>query len=221
MGLSFIDLTSAYSGTDPSADDTSAPGNEPYSPIMNTIFEVEHLTDAVFSLALNRDDATNADFGGVLAIGGLPDLTASTVNVTTPLVTTPMTTPNASYTIAVTSAQYGTSTDQDADLQVLIDSGTTLIYLPDASADIFNGQFNPPAVLGAHGAYTVACTATVPVLTFTIAGQAFTVNPIDLLIPNGVNCTSGVAQSSGQSVLGDVFLKNVLAAFDWNDMSIR
>ena len=191
---------------------------------MNTIFNVDNLTPDLFSLALSRDpdEIANADqYGGVLIIGGEPtDLLDPTLNVTTPIVSTPMTDFNNSYLIDVTSITYGSQV-LDQGVSYLVDSGTTLITAPDASVDAYWQQFSPAP--GANG--TVACDTTIPPLTVTIAGQDFPINPADLLRPSGTDdgiCIINIAPSGdGTNILGDVFLQNVLAVFDWGAEAIR
>ena len=104
-------------------------------------------------------------------------------------------------------------------IQVIIDSGTNLIYLPAGIANVVNALFDPPAVFDESiGAYVVNCLAKVPEFGVEIGEQTFFVNGKDLLqdigLPNGF-CATGISDAGyGTSVLGTVFLKNVLAIFD-------
>lgn len=105
----------------------------------------------------------------------------------------------------------------DARKHVIIDSGTTLIYAPSDVADAVNALFEPPAqkmMLG--GLYKVPCNARPPKFGVYISGKIFNINPQDLIMQgNGLDlCTTGVQAMHGMSVLGDVFLRNVLAVFD-------
>ncbi len=224
IGLSFNNLTSEFLGPEPAAADRILPypgGQAHYSSIMNTIFNIDNLTPDVFSLALSRDPdevATADQYGGVFVIGGQPDLNDPTINVTTPIVSTPMIDFNVSYLINVDSVTYGSQVlDQGA--QYLVDSGTTLNYAPDASVTAYWNQFNPRP--DANG--NVACNTPIPPYAITIAGQTFTVNPADILLPNGDGtCVIGIQPSGGgTNVLGDVFMLNVLAVFDWATEQIR
>lgn len=91
----------------------------------------------------------------------------------------PLATPSTSYTIAIQSAQYGVSTGQDAGVEFLVNSGTTVIAVPPASAASVAAQFDSPAVYDASsGQYYKSCGAIAPTLAFTIVGQAFFVNPV-------------------------------------------
>ena len=148
----------------------------------------------------------------LFVIGGQPDLTDPTINVTTPIASTPMVRFNHDYTIAIDSATYGDQVlDQGAEF--LVDSGTSLLLVPDASLTAYKNQFNPKPDSNGN----VACNSTVPPLGFTIGGQTFFVNPADILRPNADGTCGFRVGNSGSNggALGDTFLINVLAVFDW------
>ncbi len=229
-GLAYPSITSAFAGTDPKADQfNSTASHLPYSPIMNTIFFVENLTDPVFSLSLSRSPADEA-FGGYLTIGGIPDIALPTINASSIFATTPLlpvadrfSPTMAQYVFYIIEAQAivvdGNAT---AALEVIIDSGTTLNYLPSDVAEEFNALFQPPGEFSDDlGVYVVECTATPPSLGIVIGGQTFDHNPVDLVYDGelgGNLCLSGVQDggslAGGNIILGDVFLRNVLAVFD-------
>ena len=123
----------------------------------------------------------------------------------------------ASWTTRKTTSNNSNSDTNDASLNVLVDSGTTLIYAPaDVVADIA-ALFDPPAEAEAFsGVYKVPCNATPPRFGVYISGRTFYVNPLDLIVQTAGadRCSIGVQTMSGMSVLGDVFLRNVLAIFD-------
>jgi hypothetical protein len=236
VGLAFPAITSAFAGTNASADnfteDGTAPGDhEIYSPLINTIFFVENLTRPQFSLALSRDES-NTSYGGVLAIGGYPNPHLPTINATGAFTSTPIellalydqileTPAYTFYTITADtlswSAVNGSSGSDTTAYQTIVDSGTTLNYIPSAAAASFNSFFSPAATLDpASGLYFVDCNAATPSFGVDIAGGTFLTNPYDLILPNGDGtCISGVQDGGfGPFILGDVFLKNVLAVFD-------
>ncbi|KAF2734428.1 acid protease [Polyplosphaeria fusca] len=114
------------------------------------------------------------------------------------------------------------------DLNMVIDSGTTLIYLPDAVASYIASLFDPPAIFNTlSNLYVVSCNAQAPRIAIIIAGQPFYIDERDLLNGGGVAGQKGVCvvavqkQGNGDAVLGDAFLKNVVAVFDVgrNEMS--
>lgn len=246
VGLAFPILTSAFAGTNYSADNFTtlgdAPGDhEPYSSVINTIFFVDNLTTPEFSMALSRD-VSNTSYGGVLAIGGYPDPSAPTINATGEFASTPIdflyVNPDSPlllenpdtftfYTIhpdglVWESASGVVGGDTNSSRQYVVDSGTTLLYIPGPDAGEVNSLFFPPAQYDPdYGVYVVDCDALAPAFGVTISGETFVINPLDLIFPAGDDlCLSGIQNgtalegSDGPFILGDVFLKNVLAVFD-------
>lgn len=236
VGLAFPAITSAFAGTNASADnllvDGTAPGDhEIYSSLINTIFFVENLTLPQFSLALSRDES-NTSYGGIVAIGGYPDPKIPTINATGDFASIPIQfltledIPGQApaytfYTITVGGLTWasdnGTAGYNNTAYQTIVDSGTTLNYIPTEEAAAFNTFFDPPATLDEdNGLYFVDCNATAPSFGVMISEEIFLTNPYDLISPNGDGtCLSGIQDGgSGPFILGDVFLKNVLAVFD-------
>lgn len=104
-----------------------------------------------------------------------------------------------------------------APLSMILDSGSTLLYLPDATADYIASLFSPPArYVPASNTYITSCDALQPRLGVVIGGQTFFVNPEDMLSREGRGrCSLAVQRmEDGDAVLGDSWLKNVLVVFD-------
>ncbi|KAL8765602.1 MAG: hypothetical protein Q9209_007384 [Squamulea sp. 1 TL-2023] len=241
IGLAFPNLTSAYRGNDPQFDTDSDAA--PYSPLFTSMY-TQGLVAPVFSIAINRriDDGA----GGFLALGGLPPVNHSHIFACAPLKTTTTSRPGNGvngttadapqykfYSITVdgvkTRNAIDTSTDDNryldnTPIDMHVDSGSTLIYLPEETADAINDLFVPPAVHNySSGRYDVDCAAKAPDLGIKIAGQIFHINAKDLVVkPTSGGCFSGItATYSQQGVLGDVFLKNVVAVFDIGHLEMR
>lgn len=92
---------------------------------------------------------------------------------------------------------------QDAGLQgrtAILDTGTTLIVAPPSDAAAIHALI-PGSASDGQGGFTIPCTTTASV-ALTFSGQAFDINPQDLLFspvdPNNLqgDCVSGI--SSGQ-----------------------
>ena len=187
----------------------------------------------LFSLAIDRGNAT-----GQLAIGGIPDVVFSEPIALAPFqVLTAIDESNSTtgqyqfYSIDASFAFAGSENTRyseksglplarpasDAESVTIVDSGTTLLYAPTKVAYAVNAQFNPPAFFDqSQGAFFVDCDATAPAFGVVIGGATFNINPLDLILYNGGGpCISGI-QDAGDSfgILGDVFLKNVLAVYD-------
>jgi hypothetical protein len=126
-----------------------------------------------------------------------------------------------------------------AKTRVLIDSGTTLTLLPPDIARALNSRWDPPARLDPiTKQYVVRCRATPPKVGIVINGTVVHFDERDLVVPLALSstskdrdrdwawkewnlCLSGIQPTSssekdsgGLSILGGVFLKNVLAVFD-------
>ena len=240
LGLAFPSLTSAYAGTNPNVDGNS--NQIEYNPIFTNMYE-EGNVPPLFSLAIER-----GNFGGYLALGGLPPVIFNSVFASSPIqiltmqnvVGSGMNGEYSFYTITIeglvyngsqsTKFSHGTwpsplaATAKPSQFQVIIDSGTTLIYLPTGIANAINALFDPPAVFDDwQGAYTVACNATVPSLGVEIGGETFYIDPVDMILPAGDGtCITGVDDGGqGPYILGDVFLKNVIAVFDIGASQMR
>lgn len=185
------------------------------------------LSDPTFSLAIQRDGSS---VGGYIAFGGLP--AAVTTNgsfASTPIqvLTAGGGTADTFYTITPDALVYkGAATKNSA--QYIVDSGTSLTYLPTAVVKTVAGLFSPKATLdSSQGAYFVSCTATAPSFGFKIGGTTFTLNPKDLILQGQKDTTTGkclvgiIDGSTGPYILGDTFLSNVVAVFDVGAAEMR
>lgn len=104
----------------------------------------------------------------------------------------------------------------------ILDTGTTLLVVPEADADAIHAAI-PGSAKGANGDYTIPCTTTSTV-SLVIGGKAFNINPKDLaFLPIDIDkldgeCQSGITagQIGGarQWLVGDVFLKGNYFATD-------
>ncbi|KAJ5721159.1 acid protease [Penicillium malachiteum] len=84
----------------------------------------------------------------------------------------------------------------------------------------------------ADGTYRVACNATPPTHGVTINGNTFTINPLDMILPYGQDyddkeiCFTDITDGGDDVhedifILGDTFLKNVVAVFDVGAVKMR
>lgn len=214
-----MNSTSAYEGTDPSKDSTQ----EEYSPLFKTLY-TQGLTAPLFSLAILRDiDGPS----GYLSLGGTPPVNFVHDFTSTPILITTVegyTKGLDFYTIEVESVKLGK--ESLAGGKYIVDSGTTLNYMPTSVADTINKAFDPPAVFDeAEGANIVDCKAKAPTLGINIAGTVFYINTLDLILLAGQDangndvCISGIVDGGDDAsedvyILGDVFQKNVVTVFD-------
>lgn len=224
LGLAYPAITSAYSGTDPTKDKAST--RIQYDPIFTTMYK-QKLSNPTFSLAIQRDGSS---VGGYIAFGGLP--AAVTTNgsfASTPIqvLTAQGGTADTFYTITPDAIVYtGAAAKNSA--QYIVDSGTSLTYLPTAVVKSVAALFSPQATFdSSQGVYFVTCTATAPNFGVKIGGTTFTVSPKDLILkgqkdPSTGKCVLGLTDGgTGPYILGDTFLSNVVAVFDVGAAQMR
>lgn len=110
-----------------------------------------------------------------------------------------------------------------APLDMIIDSGSTLLSLPYAVADHIASLFIPGAAYSdVSNPYLVPYSAAPPRVGVEIAGKTFFIHPDDLMnkSPGAVGGGRGMRtlavqrQGGGDAVLGDSWLKGMLAVFD-------
>lgn len=197
-----------------------------YDPIMTTMYEIYPDLRQLFSMALTRPSLrptsrTQANYGGLMVLGGIPSQTQ--VNYTGNFTTVPLVSvyanslPDRYYPVKVDGASIGGSLIANStSFTAIVDSGSTNNYFPLRVANSINSRFSPPAVYNARtGVYAVNCNATAPTVSVIIGGQPFTISPADILLRSGTSntCRSGIISGTDVYILGDVFMRNVVAVF--------
>ncbi|CZR61740.1 related to pepsin II-1 precursor [Phialocephala subalpina] len=214
MGLAYKALTSAYDGST----------QEVYSPIFTKMYSAGDISEDYFSLMILRD--TEGD-SGYLAFGGVPSITFTQNFTSTPIIITNIDGYPDSYdfyTINIDSIYLKGATVTSSggtSVEYIIDSGTTLNYVPTSVATKINAAYSPAATYSDdEGAYVVSCTATPPAVSIDIAGTLFPINPLDMILDAGDDtCITGWMDGGSSDtedifILGDVFQKNVVSLFD-------
>jgi hypothetical protein len=234
FGLAYPSLTSVYNGSNPNADSRS--NILQYDPFFYTAVK-QGKSRPYFSIALNRGSFKNQATSsydphlGYLAFGGLAPVKTIEPCVTVPVqgftVSSTATPKYMFYTVNIYAYIFnGTSPVTGSGKHAILDSGTTLNYLPTALADAYNARFVPPAVFSADaGVYYVDCDAKVPSFAVQIGGKKFTIDAKDQILPSTgpdgkVQCISGTtdggdpADPNSLYIMGDTFLHNVVATFN-------
>lgn len=295
LGLAFPALTGAYPGNDPRGDRYCRAGQTPsrasgsfnqveYPPLLTNAFQ-RNLTQAMFSLALSRDESQSGK-GGYLGVGGMPDVKIVGVQDNAAFASVPLrtlrgddqfryylinvdgvvvlpvgsqvpkekrassatritgeegeihegeegyvsnmarrnevaagttTTATTSKTSATASKTTPSTLPDSTNAAFVIDSGTTLSFLPPTLVRTYLRKFSPPGTYDpTYGFWFVDCNARVPPLGITLAGHTFWYNERDLIKRfDRQRCVSGVQESvSGINILGDTWLDSVLVVFD-------
>ncbi|KIM83600.1 hypothetical protein PILCRDRAFT_69108 [Piloderma croceum F 1598] len=112
----------------------------------------------------------------------------------------------------------GSGSFVSSSIDAIADTGTTLIYVPDAVVTAYYKQVSGASYDSSQGGYTFPCSATLPNLTLGI-GSYHAVVPgqyINYSPASGSKCFGGVQSDSGIgfSIYGDVFLKSQFVIFD-------
>ena len=109
---------------------------------------------------------------------------------------------------------------------VIIDSGTSLTYLPEDVASAVFAAYSPPAWLdSATDFWMVDCNATAAVFGVQVGKKVLYANAQDMIVAvtsDRSQCISGVQPDyGGLSILGDVWMKSVVSVFDLRTFQMR
>lgn len=229
MGLAYPDLTSVYNGTNPDNDTAQ----DPYNPVFWTAVAEKVVTNPCkfslnrkvfivfimcsdFSVALNRgslaaqENSTEDPNLGYLAFGGIAPVNTTNTSVTTSIQGYSVSSSGSSkeylwYTVDVDAYSFnGSKALTGAGKQAILDTGTTLNYVPTNVAKAYNSQFVPKATFKSdEDTYYVSCNATVPAFTVEIAGTNFTIDGKDQILPAGTDDNGNEVCISGTQDGGD------------------
>jgi hypothetical protein len=176
---------------------------------------------AVFSVALDRGtfaaqaNSTLDPHLGFLAFGGVAPVSVTSTSITVPIQGFTVSSGASEfffYNIDVDSYTFPGSTKVDTKgSTAILDTGTTLNFLPTPVADAYNAAFQPPAQFDDDsGLFFVNCNATAPPFSAVIGGKSFAVDGRDNIIPSldedgTLVCISGV-QDGGPNEDGNIFI---------------
>jgi hypothetical protein len=206
-------------------------GLSPYKNLPAQMVADGHINSNAYSLWLNDLDANT----GSILFGGI-----DSEKYTGTLQALPVESQSGIYSeflITLTRLQLGTQKISGADLAlaVLLDTGSSLTYLPDALAQELYTAVGAVFDSQANAAY-IPCSAAsnTTLLTFTFSAPTIAVEMNELVIDlvtssgrrptfsNGVTaCLFGIAPAgTGTSVLGDTFLRSAYVVFDLDNNQI-
>lgn len=207
-------------------------GGPPYPNLPQALVDGGHINSNAYSLWLNDLDASTGNilFGGV-----------NTEKYEGDLVTVPVLGDSGIYfelAVALSGLQFDGKDMAGTNLPiaVVLDSGTSLIYLPDAIVQNIYNEVN--VVLNGGTAYAYCEDANSDrKLSFTFSGQTIEIPMNELYISVGTDsagrpatfqngkeaCIFGIAPSGGSTpLLGDTFLRSAYVVYDLqnNEISI-
>ncbi|KAG7114321.1 aspartic-type endopeptidase like protein [Verticillium longisporum] len=225
LGMAYPALTSAYSG---SLSENRQAFQIPYAPFFTTMVQ-QGLSDASFSVALARNSSN-----GLIAWGGRTGLPTTGPTASTDLIVANINPTRSEtawkysyYTIIVEGVQWGQTVDS-THCAYIVDTATTLTYVPPQVAEAIANAFEPAAMyMFSYGGYFAPCDAIAPRIAFHIGGEKFFINPVDMMWrhlkdPLTGYCQIGISTGgSGPYILGMTFLQNVEVEFDVGAAEVR
>ncbi|KAL8775619.1 MAG: hypothetical protein Q9209_000115 [Squamulea sp. 1 TL-2023] len=120
----------------------------------------------------------------------------------------------------------GTAAFKSSFIDAIADTGTSLVYLPDAIVKAYYANIRGAGYDSAQGGYTYPCSATLPSFTLgmgsykaVIPASYITYVPVNV---NGRTCFGGIQSNSGLglSILGDIFLKAHFVVFQSDPLQL-
>jgi len=206
-----------------------------YDPVFFNMYKSK-LIDPVFSVVLNRAD----EGPGAIALGGMPGPQykyddrrwAKVPMEKMGIKTSPKGPVIADYTLyAVKISSFNVNNKTVGSVApTIIDSGTTMSYIPQAAADAMAAAFQPAATLQRGGIYTVPCSAKPPKFGVNFGNTTMWIEGKDLLLQSGLGQPCMVSIQSPKSlgpaappfsILGGPFMKSVISVFDVGAAEIR
>lgn len=207
-------------------------GKQPYDNLPAKMVTENLITTPAYSIWLNDLDASTGSilFGGVDTAQYMGTLQTVPIQTTSGFY--------AEFLITLTSLSFGGQAIASNVAQaVLLDTGSSLTYLPNAMAEAIFEITGATFDAEAKAAY-IPCSlrSNTSTLDFTFSGPTISVDMSELIIevtspsgqpyvfPNGERaCIFGIAPAdSGTSVLGDTFLRSAYVVYDMgnNEISI-
>ncbi|KAM0335607.1 hypothetical protein ACHAQA_000655 [Verticillium albo-atrum] len=225
LGMAYPALTSAYSG---SLSENRQAFQIPYAPFFTSMVQ-QGLSADSFSVALARNSSD-----GLIAWGGRTGLPTTGPIASTDLIVANINPTRSEtawkhsyYTIIVEGVQWGQTTDT-THCAYIVDTATTLTYVPPPVAEAIANAFEPAAMyMFSYGSYFAPCDAIAPRIAFVIGGKRFWVNTVDMMWrhlqdPLTGYCQIGISTGGpGPYILGMTFLQNVEAVFDVGAAEMR
>ena len=181
------------------------------APVAGTFYfnaVAQGLSPALFTVNLKRGAVGTLSFGAIDRTAYTGTLTFVNVN-----------TANGFWQFSASGYAVGSAAFVTLAIDSVVDTGTTLLYLPQAAVTAYYAQVSGAANSATYGGYVFPCSAALPSLTVGI-GAYKAVVPGSYLnyAPVGdgsTTCFGGIQSNTGIgfSILGDVFLKSQFVVF--------
>ncbi|OQO05848.1 Aspartic protease [Cryoendolithus antarcticus] len=174
------------------------------------------LAKPLFAVDLKKGTAGSYQFGYI-------DSSKYTGSITY----TSVSTANGFWQFTAGGYSVGTSTTTSGSISgaSIADTGTTLLYLPDAVVTAYYAKVSGAKYDSTQGGYTFPSSSTLPNFNVNIGGTVFTVpgSYIKFAPVSSTTYFGGIQSSAGIgfNIFGDIFLKAVYAIFDESQSTPR
>jgi hypothetical protein len=103
------------------------------------------------------------------------------------------------YTVDVESYTFtGSNSVLTANNNTIVDTGSTLNWVPTDVAVTYNALFTPPAILDQDlQLYVIPCNATAPPFSVSLGGKVFTIDVRDQIVPNDTDAAGNIVCITG------------------------
>ncbi|KAJ3345927.1 hypothetical protein HDU83_003564 [Entophlyctis luteolus] len=200
------------------------------------------LTNSYFCLWFNQSSViTNTKLndpnGGVISFG-TADTTLYTGSFSfVPVVSTPITVSSGTsetitfyWAVDASSVSIGTrALTIPSSLQVIVDSGTTLLALDSSTLSQVVTQLKTVTTVRSttSGLYVVSCSqvSSLPTFSFTLGSSSFSLSPSDYIVTDDQYCILGMmslptGQQSNLWIFGDIFMRKYFTVFDFGNKQV-
>jgi yapsin 1 len=217
LGIGLEGLETTYSGS------TAGTNRYKYANLPTKMVQDGLINKRVYSIYLNTPDAGN----GNILFGGVDHAKYSGTLAIVPIINTLQ---NSGYSQAIkievtlSGISYNGNTALSSSTSALLDSGTTLTYLPSSVVSALARQVGA-TYSSQYGYYLMSCpssSAASQNLTFSFQGidiQAPLSNFVLSFDTSGTTCVFAV-MSSTTTILGDSFLRSAYVVFDLDDFEV-
>jgi yapsin 1 len=215
LGIGLEGLETTYSGS------TAGTNRYKYANLPTKMVQDGLINKRVYSIYLNTSDAGN----GNILFGGVDHAKYSGTLAIVPIINTLSGYSQAiKLEVTLSGISYNGNTALSSSISALLDSGTTLTYLPSSVVSALAKQVGA-TYSSQHGYYLMSCpssSAASQNLTFSFQGidiQAPLSNFILSFDTSGTTCVFAI-MSSSTTILGDSFLRSAYVVFDLDDFEV-
>lgn len=155
----------------------------------------------MISVALDRgtlaseESSTDDKNKGYLGFGGIVPVNVTKTQTTVPVEGYRLSSKSNQTTYlwyTVDASYVFTGVPAHSNTSAILDTGTTLNYLPTAVVAAYNAKFSPPATINQdYGFWQVACNAKPPPFSIAINGASFPIAAADQILPSGLTDQNG------------------------------